>query len=116
MWNIGGKFKDEQDMLSWGLYDCVVTFQKPTVLSELAKYTGTVGEIGGWLGIFLRTNFWYDSTMAVASAIGKLEDSMQSPSSIKLGQCQRLDSITPVIINGPYDDFLFRKYRQGIIE
>ena len=28
--------------------------------------------------------------------------------------CKRLDSITTNIINGPYDDFLFRKYRQEV--
>ena len=111
-----GKFKDEEDVESWGLYDCIVTLQKSTVLSELARYTGSIGGIGGWIGVFLRTNIWYDASMAVAAAIGILESSMTDTQSVNLGQVYRLDSIQTNILRGPYDDFLFRRYRQEIIE
>ena len=57
---------------------------------------------------------WYDTGMAVAAAIGRLESTMMSSQSVRIGQIKRLDSITPNIINGPYDDFLFRKYRQEV--
>ena len=77
-----GKFKDVQDIESWGLYDCIVTIQKSTVLSKMAGCSGTIGEIGGWLGVFLKTNPWYDASMAVAAAIGKLESSMVRQASL----------------------------------
>ena len=109
-----GKFQDERDVESWGVYDCIASIQRSTVLSELAKYSGTIGEIGGWLGVFLKTNPWYDASMAVASAIGRLKSTMMDSKSVRIGQIKRLDSITPNIINGPYDDFLFRKYRQEV--
>ena len=111
-----GKFKDVQDIESWGLYDCIVTIQKSTVLSDMARYSGTIGEIGGWLGVFLKTNPWYDASMAVASAIGKLESSMKTSTSVKLGQVYRLDKIDTVTIKGPYDKFMYRRYRQEIYE
>ena len=109
-----GNFQDDQGVESWGVYDCIVSIQRSTVLSELAKYSGTIGEIGGWLGVFLKTNPWYDASMAVASAIGRLESPMMNSQSVRIGQIKRLDSITTNIINGPYDDFLFRKYRQEV--
>jgi RHS repeat-associated protein len=109
-----GKFQDERDVESWGVYDCIASIQRSTVLSELAKYSGTIGEIGGWLGVFLKTNPWYDASMAVASAIGRLKSTMMDSKSVRIGQIKRLDSITTNIINGPYDDFLFRKYRQEV--
>ncbi len=111
-----GKFKDVQDIESWGLYDCIVTIQKSTVLSKMAGCSGTIGEIGGWLGVFLKTNPWYDASMAVAAAIGKLESSMKTSTSVKLGQVYKLDKINTVIIKGPYDKFMYRRYRQEIYE
>ena len=88
-----GQFQDEQDVESWGLYDCVVSIQKSNVLSGLAKYSGAIGDIGGWLGVFLKMNPWYDAGMAVSTAIGRLESTMKDSQSVKLGQIKRLNSI-----------------------
>lgn len=66
--------------------------------------------------MFLKTNPWYDASMAVASAIGKLESSMKTSTSVKLGQVYRLDKIDTVTIKGPYDKFMYRRYRQEIYE
>lgn len=110
-----GKFRDEEDVEIWGLYDCIVSIRKATVLSEIARYTGEIGEIGGWLGVFLKTNPWYDASMAVATAVGRLESVMMDEQSVNLGQIYRLDSINTNITK-TYDDFLFRRYRQEIIE
>lgn len=59
-------------------------------------------------------NPWYDDGMSVATVVGRLEATMMGSQSVKIGQIKRLDSITTNIINGPYDDFLFRKYRQEV--
>ena len=93
-----------------------MTIQKSNILSELSHHSGTIGEIGGWLGVFLKTNVWYDVAMSVAAAIGRLESTLMDSESVKLGQVYKLDEITTSVIKGPYDDFLYRRYKQEIIE
>ena len=53
---------------------------------------------------------------ALAAAIGRLESTLKDSESVKLGQVYKLDAITTSIIKGPYDGFLYRLYRQEIIE
>ena len=66
--------------------------------------------------MFLKTNVWYDAAMGVANAIGNLESTLMDSESVNLGPVYRLYAITTNIINGPYDDFLYRRHKSEIIE
>lgn len=86
------------------MYDCILTITKDTVLSKLAKYTGNIGDIGGGIGLFLRRFPWFNATMTVAAAVGKLEEYLKDTESFRLGLVYRLEDIR-TSKSTPYEGF-----------
>lgn len=84
---------DKWDKLTWGYYDYIVTYTKDTILSQLAKFTGKVGDIGGGLGVLIKRIPGYNASMTVAAFIGTLEKTLKTTESIRIGYVWMLEEI-----------------------
>ena len=92
-----GMFQQNFEREVWEILDVSMTFSKPTLLSWLTGKTGVVGDIGGWMSLFLSRIPSIGASSTIAQAIGKLEDSFKDQHTIQLGQVARLKSKDPWI-------------------
>ena len=92
-----GMYQRNYDYELWEVLDVTLTFSRDTIISWLLGKTGTIGEIGGWIGILLPKITYIGPASTIASAIGKLEENFQDNDDIYIGQIRKLKTIEPRI-------------------